>query len=87
MGKRSAGCKFPVARIKKIIQADEEVGKVAASTPVAVCKALEMFIDHILDASAREAQTAGARKVTPYHLCVPHLRPFMPHMFPCPAGG
>lgn len=28
--------KFPVARIKRIVQADEEVGKVAQSTPVAV---------------------------------------------------
>jgi hypothetical protein len=30
--------KFPVARIKRIMQADEEVGKVAQVTPVAVCK-------------------------------------------------
>jgi hypothetical protein len=29
--------KFPVARIKRIMQADEEVGKVAQVTPVAVC--------------------------------------------------
>lgn len=32
--------KFPVARIKRIMQADEEVGKVAQVTPVAVCKSL-----------------------------------------------
>ncbi|KAK8909991.1 hypothetical protein QC760_002671 [Botrytis cinerea] len=31
--------KFPVARIKRIMQADEEVGKVAQVTPVAVSKA------------------------------------------------
>jgi hypothetical protein len=30
--------KFPVARIKRIMQADEEVGKVAQVTPIAVCK-------------------------------------------------
>lgn len=30
--------KFPVARIKRIMQADEDVGKVAQVTPVAVCK-------------------------------------------------
>jgi hypothetical protein len=30
--------KFPVARIKRIMQADEEVGKVAQVTPHAVCK-------------------------------------------------
>jgi hypothetical protein len=30
--------KFPVARIKRIMQADEDVGKVAQVTPIAVCK-------------------------------------------------
>lgn len=29
--------KFPVARIKRIMQADEDVGKVAQVTPTAVC--------------------------------------------------
>lgn len=28
--------KFPVARIKRLVQADEEVGKVAQATPVSV---------------------------------------------------
>lgn len=30
--------KFPVARIKRIMQADEDVGKVAQVTPIAVGK-------------------------------------------------
>lgn len=30
--------KFPVARIKRIMQADEDVGKVSQATPTAVCK-------------------------------------------------
>jgi hypothetical protein len=29
--------KFPVARIKRIMQADEDVGKVAQVTPIVVC--------------------------------------------------
>lgn len=33
--------KFPVARIKRIMQADEDVGKVAQATPTAVCKLLD----------------------------------------------
>jgi Histone-like transcription factor (CBF/NF-Y) and archaeal histone len=32
--------RFPVARIKKIMQADEDVGKVAQVTPVAICTLL-----------------------------------------------
>lgn len=30
--------KFPVARIKRIMQADEDVGKVSQVTPTAVCE-------------------------------------------------
>lgn len=35
--------KFPVARIKRIMQADEDVGKVAQVTPTAVCKSHDRF--------------------------------------------
>ena len=35
--------KFPVARIKRIMQADEDVGKVAQVTPTAVCKFAHPF--------------------------------------------
>lgn len=38
--------KFPVARIKRIMQADEDVGKVAQVTPVAVCK-LTSLLPHM----------------------------------------
>jgi len=74
--------RFPVARIKKIMQADEDVGKVAQVTPVAICtsprtvrvlmiiiaKALELFMDRIIKAVADETKARGARKVTPSHL-------------------
>lgn len=36
--------KFPVARIKRIMQADEEVGKVAQVTPVVVCKSALIYL-------------------------------------------
>lgn len=35
--------KFPVARIKRIMQADEDVGKVAQVTPVIVCKSIPIM--------------------------------------------
>lgn len=38
MGKRSNASKFPVARIKKMMQADEDIGKVAQATPVVICE-------------------------------------------------
>lgn len=36
--KKKYNARFPPARIKKIMQADEEVGKVAAVVPVIICK-------------------------------------------------
>lgn len=45
MGRKSNVCKFPVARIKKIMQADEDVGKVAQATPVVVCEYIKGLAD------------------------------------------
>lgn len=39
--------KFPVARIKRIMQADEDVGKVAQVTPIAVCKYHSSLLTHL----------------------------------------
>lgn len=36
--KKQKNTKFPVARIKKIMQMDDEVGKVAQATPVLICE-------------------------------------------------
>ncbi|KAJ9132199.1 hypothetical protein NKR19_g9391 [Coniochaeta hoffmannii] len=56
--------KFPTARIKRIMQADEEVGKVAQQTPIAVGKALEMFMVHIVTKSAEVAKEKNSKRVT-----------------------
>ncbi|KYK61775.1 hypothetical protein DCS_02919 [Drechmeria coniospora] len=56
--------KFPTARIKRIMQADEEVGKVAQQTPIAVGKALELFMIQLVTKSADVAQDKGSKRVT-----------------------
>lgn len=100
MGRRGSAqaARFPVARLKKIIQADEDIGKVAAATPIAVCesgsslsrrgppilcataklsgvmcrcrtaKALELFMQDLLDQSVKETRERGAKKLSSYHL-------------------
>jgi len=60
--------KFPVARIKRIMQADEEVGKVAQVTPVAVNKALELFMIGLVTGAAERAREKGGKRVTAQHL-------------------
>lgn len=60
--------RFPTARIKRIMQADEEVGKVAQQTPIAVGKALELFMVALVSKSHDIAKDKGAKRVTAQHL-------------------
>ncbi|KAL2262376.1 hypothetical protein VTK26DRAFT_1509 [Humicola hyalothermophila] len=56
--------KFPTARIKRIMQADEEVGKVAQQTPIAVGKALELFMVALVTRSAEVARQRNSKRVS-----------------------
>ncbi|KAI9679575.1 MAG: hypothetical protein M1829_001536 [Trizodia sp. TS-e1964] len=60
--------KFPVARIKRIMQADEDVGKVAQVTPVIVSKALEMFMITLTEKATEEAKHHSSKRITMSHL-------------------
>ncbi|KAI1907298.1 hypothetical protein LOZ12_005569 [Ophidiomyces ophidiicola] len=60
--------KFPVARIKRIMQADEDVGKVAQVTPIAVAKALELFMITLVTKAAQQAKDRSSKRVTATHL-------------------
>ncbi|KAF9976746.1 hypothetical protein BGZ73_007971 [Actinomortierella ambigua] len=60
--------KFPVARIKKIMQLDEDVGKVAQATPVLISKALELFMQSLIDEACVETRAKNAKRLTVAHL-------------------
>ncbi|RKP14523.1 histone-fold-containing protein, partial [Piptocephalis cylindrospora] len=62
--------KFPVARIKKIMQADEDVGKMSQATPVLISKALELFLASLVQATSVEAKARNSRRLLPGHLKV-----------------
>ncbi|CDF38148.1 unnamed protein product [Chondrus crispus] len=88
MGRRKGTSAFPVARIKKMMQSDEEVGKIATVTPVLVAKALECMMEDVLREAADVARERHTRTVTPLHLktCVARndafdfLRPIVRHV-------
>ena len=52
---------FPAARIKKIMQSDEEIGKVAQATPVIVGRALEIFMANLVEVSLLEAKNKASK--------------------------
>ena len=63
-------CLYLQARIKKIMQSDDEVGKVAAPVPVIISRALELFAETLLQRARKVSGQRGARTLTPSHLWV-----------------
>ncbi|KAI3404627.2 hypothetical protein KGF56_002572 [Candida oxycetoniae] len=59
---------FPAARIKKIMQSDEEIGKVAQATPIIVGRALEIFMANLVEVSILQAKKQGAKRITASHI-------------------
>ena len=65
--KGSVNTRFPLARIKKIIQKNEEIGKIAHSVPFLVAKGLEHFLEQILKKVQTEFPDQN-EKLAPSHL-------------------
>ncbi|CAI8054758.1 Dr1-associated corepressor [Geodia barretti] len=59
---------FPAARIKKIMQLDDDVGRVASSVPVVISRAVEIFLQALLTRGADYAATRNAKTLTVGHL-------------------
>lgn len=57
-----------MARIKKMMQSDEDVGKIATVTPVLVAKALECMMEYLLKEACHVAVQRRTKTVTPQHL-------------------
>lgn len=59
---------FPAARIKRIMQLDEDIGKVAQATPVVVGRALEIFMANLVEVAIIEARKGGLRRILAGHI-------------------
>eukprot|EP00112_Aurelia_sp_Birch-Aquarium-sp1_P020740 Seg541.4 transcript_id=Seg541.4/GoldUCD/mRNA.D3Y31 product="Dr1-associated corepressor" protein_id=Seg541.4/GoldUCD/D3Y31 len=66
--KRKYEARFPTARIKKIMQTDEEIGKVAAAVPVIISRALEIFLQQLVEKTADLTKAKRAKTMTTGHL-------------------
>uniref|UniRef100_A0A3N7FHW1 Transcription factor CBF/NF-Y/archaeal histone domain-containing protein n=1 Tax=Populus trichocarpa TaxID=3694 RepID=A0A3N7FHW1_POPTR len=60
--------RFPAARIKKIMQTDEDVGKIAMAVPLLVSKALELFLQDLCDRTYEITLKRGAKTLNSLHL-------------------
>lgn len=50
------------------MQTDEDVGKVAAAVPVIISKALEMFVQSLVERASEYTRSRNAKTMTPSHL-------------------
>ncbi|KAH9386415.1 Dr1-associated corepressor [Nematocida major] len=66
--KKKTKCRFPIARIKKIMQIDEEIGKVSTSAPIVISHAIEMFLVSLLKQMEADAKQKLSKKILLSHL-------------------
>ncbi|SCV03888.1 LAMI_0H11760g1_1 [Lachancea mirantina] len=55
---------FPPAKIKKIMQTDEDIGKVSQATPVITGRSLEFFIAMLVSRSGLVAKEMGCKRIS-----------------------
>ena len=55
---------FPPAKVKKIMQTDEDIGKVSQATPVIAGRSLEFFIALLVKKSGETARGQGTKRIT-----------------------
>ncbi|XP_014211835.1 DNA polymerase epsilon subunit C [Copidosoma floridanum] len=66
--KKKYNARFPAGRIKKIMQTDEEVGKVAQAVPIIISRTLEMFVHQLLTKTVHITNTKQAKTLSPSHM-------------------
>ncbi|XP_043281372.1 dr1-associated corepressor isoform X2 [Venturia canescens] len=66
--KKKYNARFPAGRIKKIMQTDEEVGKVAQAVPVIISRTLELFVHSLLTKTMQITNAKNAKTLRPSHM-------------------
>lgn len=66
--KKKYNARFPAGRIKKIMQTDEEVGKVAQAVPVIISRTLELFVHSLLTKTMQITSAKNAKTLSPSHM-------------------
>lgn len=63
-GYRQMKTHFPSARVKKLMQSDEDIGKVAQATPLVVGRAVELFMCTLVDKALQESRKGHSKKIS-----------------------
>lgn len=60
--------KLPQNKIKKIMQANKEIGKIQSNTPIVIGQALELFLQDVTRLASNAAVANGDSRITPSHV-------------------
>lgn len=66
--RRFSTAKIQPTRIKKVMQSDEEIGRMVQSVPVSIGRAMEHFAEKFLQASADATQYTSSKTLNPQHM-------------------
>ncbi|CEF63116.1 Dr1-associated corepressor [Strongyloides ratti] len=66
--RKFGGAKIQPSRVKKVMQSDEDIGRMMASVPVAIGRAMEHFCEKFLEATSRCVSASSSRTMNPSHM-------------------
>lgn len=66
--RRFSTAKIQPTRIKKVMQSDEEIGRMVQSVPVSIGRAMEHFAEKFLQAAADATQYTSSKTLNPQHM-------------------
>ncbi|XP_074104433.1 negative cofactor 2 alpha [Cotesia typhae] len=66
--KKKYNARFPAGRIKKIMQTDEDVGKVAQAVPIIISRTLELFVHSLLTKTMQITSNKNAKTLSTSHM-------------------
>ncbi|VDN83713.1 unnamed protein product [Brugia pahangi] len=66
--RRFSSAKIQPTRVKRVMQSDDEIGRMVASVPVAVGRAMEHFAEKLLETAAQCVLYSSSRTLSPSHI-------------------
>ncbi|ELP94160.1 DNA polymerase epsilon subunit C, putative [Entamoeba invadens IP1] len=60
---------LPSARVKRIMQEDEDVGKMASNVPLVIARATELFLIDLIKKTNAIAEEKQSKSINLSHLC------------------
>ena len=60
--------RFPISRIKKLIQQNEDIGKTTSTVPVVLSRSIELFMEGVISKMIQKADSGKTTKINTDHL-------------------